>query len=171
MMGVDMSRLFAIKCLLCKYPFKVLSIMIFITVLILAHLIMIIEGALKLMEKEKISDYSNFENCVWTVLVTMSTVGYGDFSPNTNYGRLILIFASFAGSIQVSLFVITIQNQMSMNPFEASAYEFFDRIVDKKEVEKKGAVCFKSNFLFLKRKNDFMHFLGSGKKDPEEYQN
>ncbi len=46
----------------------------------------------------------------WWAIVTMTTVGYGDFTPETPLGRLFAIFIMFAGISLVSLLTATISS-------------------------------------------------------------
>ena len=75
MMGVQMTKLFAIKCLINTQPLFVLATTTFINVCSIAYLLMIIEGPviIKGVNGTYSNTYDNYENCVWTVLVTMST--------------------------------------------------------------------------------------------------
>jgi voltage-gated potassium channel len=45
---------------------------------------------------------------MWLVVLTMTTVGYGDIVPVTDLGRLITIMACFLGTFIVSLSTVTI---------------------------------------------------------------
>jgi len=48
-------------------------------------------------------DFLSIPRTFWWALVTMTTVGYGDFYPITPLGRLVAVFASFTGIIIVAL--------------------------------------------------------------------
>ena len=50
------------------------------------------------------------ETPFWWAIVTMTTVGYGDFSPTTAEGRLFAVFIMFAGIALVSLLTASISS-------------------------------------------------------------
>lgn len=62
---------------------------------------------LRFMESGPISEN---ENPFWWAIVTMTTVGYGDFSPETSGGRLVAVLVMFAGISLVSMLTATISS-------------------------------------------------------------
>ena len=55
-------------------------------------------------------DLSKIENAFWWTIVTITTVGYGDYSPNSFYGRILAIFLMLAGIGLVSTVTGTISS-------------------------------------------------------------
>jgi hypothetical protein len=53
-------------------------------------------------------DYRSYTNSWWLIVVTMSTVGYGDYFPRTHLGRFISVLACFFGVFLVSSTVYTL---------------------------------------------------------------
>ena len=53
-------------------------------------------------------DYSLFNNSWWLVVVTMTTVGFGDYFPKTHLGRFVIVIACFIGVFIVSLTISTL---------------------------------------------------------------
>ena len=43
--------------------------------------------------------FSNYFNCLWLIIVTVFTVGYGDLTPVTEFGRAISVISSLSGLI------------------------------------------------------------------------
>ena len=71
--------------------------------------IVMIIGGLVIMYLEAGSITEN-ETPFWWAIVTMTTVGYGDFSPSTPEGRLFAVFIMFAGIALVSLLTASISS-------------------------------------------------------------
>ena len=63
-----------------------------------------------------------YSNSLWNVIVTMTTVGYGDFFPKTTMGRLVGIIICFWGVVVVSVFVVTLTNMLAFDPSEDKTY-------------------------------------------------
>jgi voltage-gated potassium channel Kch len=49
-------------------------------------------------------------NCWWEVLMTITTVGYGDIMPFTTIGRLIIMVAAIWGAFLMSLMVVVLES-------------------------------------------------------------
>lgn len=60
-------------------------------------------------------DFFEFENCMWCVIITMTTVGYGDFYPRTFIGRLCDIFTAIWGIFIVSMMVVVLTNTLKLS--------------------------------------------------------
>lgn len=67
-------------------------------------------------------DLSNYENCYWTIIITMGTVGYGDYFPRTYPGRSIIFLASISGIVMTSLLIITLSRYLAMDNTETKAH-------------------------------------------------
>lgn len=67
-------------------------------------------------------DLSSIENSMWFVLVTMTTVGYGDRIVYTIFGRTIVCLAIIWGGISLSLTFVTIGSFLKLKPNEDHSY-------------------------------------------------
>ncbi len=56
------------------------------------------------------AEFTSFSDAVWWILVTITTVGYGDMAPVTPGGRFIAIIIMFFGVALLSLFTATISS-------------------------------------------------------------
>ena len=67
-------------------------------------------------------NFNSLSNCIWTVIITMATVGYGDYFPISNLGRTIGILACLWGVFIVSIFVVTLNNLLEFSKSEEKSY-------------------------------------------------
>jgi potassium intermediate/small conductance calcium-activated channel subfamily N protein 2 len=74
-------------------------------------MIRIVEGPVWYLDNDSIN-FNVIQNCIWCVVVTMTTVGYGDYYPKTNLGRFILMLAVYTGTTLVSFMVVALQNYL-----------------------------------------------------------
>ena len=91
---------FGIKSVFNAYPINCLCILTFTLVPILSRMLM--------LSDENNSHLNNFGNAVWCIIITMGTVGYGDYSPTSYLGRLIAFIAAISGIILASLLILTL---------------------------------------------------------------
>jgi hypothetical protein len=80
-------------------------------------------------------NFDNILNPVWLSIVTMTTVGYGDFYPKSNPSRIVGILCSFYGVYLVSLFVIALENLLYFDQSEERSYELISRLEDKETLK------------------------------------
>lgn len=78
MMGYDLSMFFSIRCLIIKYPIQMLSFLSVLTASTLAFMVHIIESPVYAIETKDstskyFNDYRDYNNCLWNMLVTMTT--------------------------------------------------------------------------------------------------
>ena len=116
--GMKLNRLFAIKSISTESPFSFLLCCGIWLVLSLAVMLRIVEGPLA-SEDNLNNNFSSFENCIWSVFITMTTVGYGDLFPITQLGRVIIVATAFAGAFLVSMIIISLNNMFVFGDNEA----------------------------------------------------
>ena len=63
-------------------------------------------------------NYSSMVNSVWNVIITFTSVGYGELFPKTIFGRSIAILICFWGFIIIAFFVMTVDNVLSFEKTE-----------------------------------------------------
>ena len=52
------------------------------------------------------TDFSYYFNSLWLILESLLNIGFGDFSPHTIIGRIIVAFACLLGIFLQSIFII-----------------------------------------------------------------
>ena len=91
---------------------------------------------------------------MWLVLVTMTTIGYGDSYPKTHMGRFLGIIVCFWGVFIVSFFVVTINNMLVFSPNEERSFFLLMRLYYKQGLKAKAAAVLQSVF---QQKNIRLH--------------
>ena len=66
--------------------------------------------------------FNNVYSSFWLMLVTMTTVGYGDIYPTTYFGRVIAIAGCVAGTFILSLLVVFLNQTISFDDVERNVY-------------------------------------------------
>ena len=63
-------------------------------------------------------DFSSYISSIWTIILTLTTVGYGDFYPRTFIGRLIIFIVCIWGMCIVSIMVVSLHSILIMGKQE-----------------------------------------------------
>mmetsp|Transcript_19027 Transcript_19027/g.21346 ORF Transcript_19027/g.21346 Transcript_19027/m.21346 type:complete len:205 (-) Transcript_19027:90-704(-) len=109
-------------------------------------------------------DFS-YSNSVWNVIVTMSTVGYGDFFPKTIFGRFVGVLICIWGAAVVSIFVVTVTNMLAFDPTEEKTYSLLQRLSYKEELKRKAtkvlAAAYKGRSILKKNTKNSRAYVGS----------
>lgn len=77
--------------------------------------------------------------CMWNVLITLTTVGYGDFYPKSHMGRFIGVLIAFWGVFFVSLFVVALNSILALDSAESKAILLLKRVRYKDHLKSESA--------------------------------
>jgi hypothetical protein len=80
-------------------------------------------------------DWSYQWNAMWFVFVTMTTVGYGDLFPRTQFGRSITILSCFVGVYFVSMMMVFMTFKSIPSEKESKAFKLITRLNIRKEIK------------------------------------
>jgi ABC-type Fe3+-siderophore transport system permease subunit len=74
-------------------------------------------------------DFDNYFQSVWVIVVTMTTVGFGDLVPYSYVGRLIIMITSFWGAFLISLVIVSVSKifELTRNQKKAMHHLFLTR--------------------------------------------
>jgi potassium intermediate/small conductance calcium-activated channel subfamily N protein 2 len=73
-------------------------------------------------------------------MITMMTVGFGDYRPKTYPGRTICIIACFWGVLIVSMMVVTLTNATTLAKKETRAYAILHRLNLKHKIRQQASI-------------------------------
>jgi voltage-gated potassium channel len=76
---------FAMKCIVSDSPFAVIFFMLIVVMSLGGFAIRVFERT----QEADSDDFSTYNNSIWLVILTLTTVGYGDSDPSTNIGRIV----------------------------------------------------------------------------------
>jgi len=116
----------------------------------------------------------------WCIVITILTVGYGDYYPQSFLGRTIAVFACLWGTFLISLLVVSLTNSVDFTQQEEKAYEELKNNTIDKELKTKGVEMLRCAFRLTKypqKKQDieredthaYIHDLGDWKKSLFEF--
>ena len=65
--------------------------------------------------------FDSYFNSIWFTVVTLTTIGYGDFSPLTIPGKIVTMILAFWGALLLSLLVVVLSSIFQLNENERLA--------------------------------------------------
>lgn len=102
-------------------------------------------------------DWNYQWNAMWCIFVSMTTVGYGDFYPKTQFGRFICILACLVGVYFVSMLMVFLTSKSVFNQHENKAFKLIMRLHHREEVKDLRShmiYCFLKILQMKKRQED-----------------
>lgn len=93
-----------------EMPLKFISMIFMFGIIFFGYALRIAEAPLVLVDKS--IDLTDFFACCWTAMLTMTTVGYGDYYPRTTIGRIIMFFCCMYGMVVTSLMVSFVSQEL-----------------------------------------------------------
>ena len=81
---------------------------------------LVISGALmgyfvRMLERPYSQGFDSYHNSIWFAFITMSTVGYGDYTAKTLWGRLVSALGCIWGTTVISQMIVVIQNSSAFS--------------------------------------------------------
>ena len=116
--------------------------------MVLAKINQLIEAPMQRLPKNPFDHY-NFTNCIYQMLIVMTTVGYGDISNSTLAGKLLIFISAIFGVIVVSFFVTVITKKLEMTPPDSRSFVLIKRLAARRQIEKKAAGVVKIFFKIM----------------------
>lgn len=119
---------FAIKAELKERPYMVIGILMTISILIFGYGLRNVEIAfVKDVEFIRFQDWRFVWNGFWCIIITILTIGFGDYYPQTHLGRFISVVACLWGTFLISLMVVSLTTSVEFTAQEERAYEELKR--------------------------------------------
>ena len=71
---------------------------------------------------------TTYPNALWLILITTTTVGYGDYFPQTPLGRIIILIVAIWGTLIVSIMLVVVTNTLSMENSEIRTAKILEKL-------------------------------------------
>ena len=148
----EANYMFVVKSLMRTEPYTLIFTAMAGLILVFGYAIRICESPLNRIDPTLLN-YQNYFNSMWNIIITISTVGYGDLYARTIPGKIIIFFVCIFGVFVVSLMVVTLTNSLMTTSLENKAIVVLQRIEMKKQIiESAGTVLTIMAKLGLNRK-------------------
>lgn len=93
-------------------------------------------------------NYNNFLDVIWNVVVTMTTVGYGDIWPKSYGGWIMGTIICLWGVLLVSLFVVTISQSLEFDTPQKNAFLLLNKLIFKENLRKDASIALSSMYWY-----------------------
>jgi len=94
---------------------------------------------------------------MWVVIITMTTVGYGDIYPRTHYGRFFGVISCLIGMLLVSYLVVGMNSLFDFTPQENRAFGKLKKLTATDYAMQKAANVIKTAFKISKNRKKRLH--------------
>ena len=142
--GVKLGLKFPFKANMADSSLKINLILFGICLLIFSYDLRIFE---RYFDELNESNLGNYLNDLWFIFITMTTVGYGDISPKSFFGRLISVVTCLFGVFLVGLVVVSVTSYFNLEGIESNIYKI---LLKSKKMEKRNKSAYKSIVQYLK---------------------
>lgn len=136
MNGCRADALFAIKSLVKEIPYLLLGSVFMLSALLGGYLMMLFERPMSDISNQ---NFNSYFNGLWVVVVTMTTVGYGDIYPKTFGGRVVGMTICVWGMFCTSFFTVTLSNFLFFDPAQSKSYLLLQRLYYKEKLREEAA--------------------------------
>jgi len=152
MYGCEADTMFGVKAMMKKYPLKFMFCNLLLGAIYFAILVKYCESPMnKVGLYTSSQDLHQLDNCLWLVIVTMTTVGYGDLFPRTVLGRAVIFVCAVYGVIVVSVIVVAIQNTLEFTILEEKAFTCINKLDSRKDLYKQATRMISKILSFSRR--------------------
>ena len=124
--------MFAIKAVKEDSPYTFVSFALVVPLLALAYCTRIFERPLMEVSGQ---NFDSMSNCMWYVIVTMATVGYGDYWPLSYLGRIVGMLSCFWGVFTLSTMVVILNNLLEFDEGERKSFDLLMKMKCKDELK------------------------------------
>jgi hypothetical protein len=144
--GILANKVWALKCIIIEHQIMVVVAMLIAGVIIGGFCLRVFERPFR---DPSVQDwFDDYGNAMWCIVITMTTVGFGDVFPITIFGRIIGTLACVWGILVIGLMMVAVQNMLFFDPGQGKSYILHERLKFKESFKKLAIGVLKSAFRF-----------------------
>ena len=154
MFGFDNDILFVVKCVLSAHG----EIFVFLLLIFLMYYFATLFNyseigyalSLKVSDFNTAEEYQsafadasglvNYYNTYWNVVITMTTIGYGDMYTRATLSRCILFCIAICGAVIFPILIVTVSNLFELSRNEADSMDLQHKVIAKTEAQHHAAL-------------------------------
>lgn len=111
--GCDANNMFAVKAVMKADSKKIVFVGLFTSLMLFSYNLRLFERQIYNTNIDSSNPFLAFKDIttsMWNTLITMTTVGYGEFFAQSHCGRCIAIMAALWGTCNTSILVVALNN-------------------------------------------------------------
>ena len=150
--GCVSDAFYAARCLMKESPLTCVSFLWMFSVIIFGHALRICESP----NNDVLGDvnFDSYYNCWWNIIITMTTVGYGDIFARTILGRIIIFIVAIWGVFVNSLLTVALTVFVKMEDSEIKVLKIMHKLDERQQWKSELDLMVKSQVkLFKLHKN------------------
>ena len=162
--GLDISLGFPFKSALLLYPLTIDLILFLIFLFLCSYNLRIFE---RYLDVKSGTEFGHFYNDLWCIFITMTTVGYGDLAPTTEFGRIFVLISCFFGTFLIGLAVSSVSNCLLLENNEFTIFQILEKAIS---IEGKNEAELMMVMRYIKILKKLKNKKNDSKKKIESYQ-
>jgi hypothetical protein len=104
--GFTANVRFTFKCFIIRNPGVTVVCTLSTSIFVLSYILRIFERPY--FHEINSLDYDDYFNSIWCIVITMTTVGFGDIVAYSYFGRVIIMITAFWGAFLISLLIVSV---------------------------------------------------------------
>ena len=120
-----------LKNLISTYPWSFIASSLAISVCVFSVLVLVFERPLSLLDD---GPFISLDIAIWYVVVSMTTIGYGEMTAKTGYGRVLVIILVLWGNLWSAIFLSSLSPYLQLKLYEEKALHLFNRITHRRQL-------------------------------------
>lgn len=125
--GFTANVRFTFKCFIIKKPGTTVFCTLGTSILVLSYILRIFE--IPYYHSIGQIDFDDYFAAIWCVVITMTTVGFGDIVAFSYFGRVVIMLTAFWGTFLISLLIVSVGKifELEKNQKKAMHHLFLTR--------------------------------------------